>query len=148
MKARGNTITGYVFCLMCGLLLVTGCGNNIRIKTYIDGADTVKIQGNKVWYEHETFDLPGNWHGRNAPTMINGKPWIPVWHDNTSEPYEHLEPVFKPQSPAKIKLKKNLGRGEVTISERPSPQNNQTVSLHFVDDAPGADWYDVTVNWK
>ena len=35
----------------------------IKIKALIDGADVVKIQGNKLWYEHESWELPGRWNG-------------------------------------------------------------------------------------
>ena len=52
----------------------------IKIKALIDGADTIKIQGNKVWYEHESWDLPGKWQGRDENTLINDMPWHPTWH--------------------------------------------------------------------
>jgi hypothetical protein len=121
----------------------------VKIKALIDGADTVKVQGHKVWYEHESWDLPGRWQGRDEPTIINGKTWRPEWNGETSVAFESLKPAFNPQSPEETRLTKLTGRGEVTISQMPSPENNQTLAIHF-DDAPfqGAAWYEVVVNWK
>jgi len=131
-------------CLVLGLML--GCTKTVKIKAYIDGSDTVKIQGNKLWFEHEEFDLPGDHNTK--PTLINGKPWRPAWNDKTSIAYEGLRPAFKPGAPAEIKLTKLSGRGEVNISEMPTPENNQTLAIHFNDEPPGADWYEVRIDWK
>jgi hypothetical protein len=133
-------------CLMGGLMLVTGCSKSVKIKAYIDGSDTVKIQGRKIWFEHEEFNLPGDHDTK--PTLINGKPWRPEWNDKISAAYVGLDPVFIPHSPADIKLTKLTGRDEVKISEMPSPENNQTLAVHFNDEPPGADWYEVTIAWK
>jgi len=132
--------------LVCGLMLCAGCSKTVKIKAYIDGADTVKIQGRKIWYEHEEFNLPGDHDTK--PTLINGKPWRPAWNDNISVAYDGLKPAFHPGSPADIKLTKLAGRGEVQISEMPTPENNQTLAIHFHDEPPGADWYEVTIVWK
>jgi hypothetical protein len=130
--------------------------NVIKIRTLIDGADTVKIQGSKVWYEHHSWDLPGKWQGRDDNTLINGVPWHPEWIGNAgnsrnSDPYLSLQPAFAPKSPARIKLTKIAGRGEVGISQLPTPENHETLSVHL-DDAPlefqGADWYEVIIEWQ
>jgi hypothetical protein len=145
----------------------------IRFRAFIDGADTVKIQGNKIWYEHESWELPGKSHGRDEPTIINGKKWRPAWksthrdmgftlagwvvrldihrasNDNRSSAFAGLNPAFDPQSPAEIRLTKIEGRGTVEISQMPGPKNNQTLALHFDDESfMGADWYEVTIDWK
>jgi hypothetical protein len=146
MKTLNSNFIRCVFCLLCGLMPATGCSKAVKIKAYIDGADTVKIQGNKLWYEHEEFDLPGDHDTK--PTLINGKPWRPKWNDKISAAYEGLKPAFHPRSPAEIKLTKLTGRGDVQISEMPTPENNQTLSIHFHDEPPGADWYEVTIAWK
>jgi|GEM_PF-6304991 len=128
--------------------------NVIKIKALIDGADLVKIQGNRIWYEHESWDLPGKWQGRDEPTFINDKPWHPVWHnfDDQSKPFENLQPAFAPKNPATIKLTKVAARGPVEITQLPSPTNNQTLSFRLDDsspaDFPGADWYEVTIDWQ
>jgi len=148
---RGKRWLRFAIGGLCALLLTTGCGNSsrtIQIKALIDGADTVKIQGNKIWFEHETFDLPGKWQNRDEATFINGKPWRPEWHDKTSVPFENLKPAFKPQSPAEIKLTKLIGRGVVKIAQLPAPENDQTLAVRFDDESfGGADWYEVRIDW-
>ena len=142
----------FAFGGLCALLLTTGCGHSsrtIQIKALIDGADTVKIQGNKLWFEHGSFDLPGKWQNRDEPTFINGRPWRPEWHGKTSAPFENLEPPFKPQSPAKIKLTKLIGRGVVKITRLPDTENDQTLAVRFDDESfGGADWYEVKIYWE
>ena len=128
----------------------------IKIKALIDGADTIKIQGNKVWYEHESWDLPGKWQGRDENTLINDKSWHPEWlgeasNSRSSDPYLSLRPAFSPKTPANIKLTKIAGRGEVEISQLPTPENHQTLSIHLDDSSlqyQGADWYEVTIEWN
>jgi len=130
--------------------------NIIRIRALIDGADTVKFQGNKVWFEHESWDLPGKWQGRDENTLINDVPWHPEWigtasNSRSSDPYLYLQPAFAPKSPSQIRMTKIAGRGEVGISQLPTPENQQTLSIHL-DDAPleyqGADWYEVIIEWQ
>jgi hypothetical protein len=138
-------------CLICVLLLQAGCGNarhTIKIKTFIDGVDTIKIQGSKIWYEHEEWSLPGKYEHHDEFTFINGERWHPTWDGNVSLPYENLSPSFQPHSLQDIKLIKLLGRGEVRISHLPTPENNETLSIKFRDDPPGADWYEVAIQWK
>jgi hypothetical protein len=121
----------------------------VKFRALIDGADTVKIQGKKIWYVHESWDLPGRWRQHDEPTMINDKPWRQVWHDKVSEPFEGLEPAFNPRSAADVKLTKLNGRGEAEISQPPTPENNQTLSIRFDDSSfSEADWYEVKIEWK
>jgi hypothetical protein len=128
------------------VMLLTFGSKTIKIKAYIDGADTIKIQGKIIWYEHESFDLPGDHDTK--PTLINGTPWFPQWKDNISTAYTKLKPAFEPRYPADIKLANVIGRGEVKISEMPSPANNQILSIHIYDEPGGADWYEVTIKWR
>jgi hypothetical protein len=127
--------------------------NVIQIKALIVGADTVKIQRNNVWFEQESWQ----WGDKDEPTLINGKPWHPEWlgeasDAQNSDPYLGLQPAFAPKNPASIKLTKVAGRGEVEISQLPTPENHETLSIHLDDsDAaqfPGADWYEVTIEWQ
>lgn len=114
----------------------------LTIRALIDGADTVKVQGHKIWYEHESFDLPGRWQGRDEPTFINGKQWHPVWDGEKCTPFEGLTPAFKPQSPADTSLTIITARGDVKISQMPAPDNNETLAIHFDDEQIlGAAWY-------
>lgn len=133
-------------------MLMCGCdgssGNTIKIKAYIDGKDILKIQGNKVWWQHEQAGFPGDPKGGNQPTFINGIAWRPQWDGSNSIPFETLAPVFRPKSPAQVTLTKLSGRGDAAISELPTPENNGTLSVYFNDEEGGADSYEVSILWK
>lgn len=146
MRTLGKKWMRGAVCLLCGLLFTTGCGKSVKIKAYIDGADTLKIRRNKIWFEHEEFELPGDHNSK--PTLINNKPWRPQWHDNVSSSYESLTPAFNPHSADSVRLTKLSGRGEVAITELPTIQNDETLAIHFKDEPLGADWYEVTIEWK
>jgi len=69
----------------------------------------------------------------------------------SSDPYFSLQPAFAPKSPPQIKITKIAGRGEVGISQLPTLENHETLSVHL-DDAPleyqGAAWYEVIIEWQ
>ncbi|ERR1700722_15345776 len=163
MNAKKWVLRG--LCLVC-VVVQSGCqsassnssgttvatdssSHTIKIRALIDGADTIKIRGHEIWYEHESWDLPGRWQGRDELTMVNDKPWHPEWDGDKSAPYEGLKPAFKPQSPSETKLAKINARGDVTISQMPSAENDQTLAIHLDDsDILGAAWYEVEISWK
>ena len=121
----------------------------ITIKARIDGRDILKIQGNRVWWEHETGCLPGDPQGDNAPTFINGIAWRPQWDGSNSIPFEALAPFFRRKPPVQVTLNKLSGRGETAISDLPTPANTNTLSVYFNDEEEGgADWYEVSILWK
>jgi len=112
----------------------------LKFRTFLDGVDVIKLSGNKLWIEHQSWQMP-------ARIKINGKPWSPVWNANTSEPYT-LHPAFVPSAPEKVKLSKKAGRGAITVSELPTAANNKTLSITLDDGSwGGADWYEFTVSW-
>ena len=123
--------------------------NVITIRAFIDDKDVLKIQGNKVWWEHELGAFPGDPTGANQPTIINGIAWRPQWDGTNSIPFEASARVFWRKSPAQVTCTKLSGRGDAAISELPSAENNSTLSVYFNDEeAGGADWYEVSILWK
>ena len=137
--------------LISGLMLVCGCNqapNSIKIKAFIDDKDVIKIQGNKVWWEHGQGAFPGDPKGANQPTFINGVVWRPQWEGTNSLPFESLAPAFRPKHPEQVTLTKLSGRGEAVISEWPTPANEGTLSVSLTDEPGGADWYEVSILWK
>jgi RNA polymerase sigma factor (sigma-70 family) len=152
-KMKTALVVGAAVVLTAGTATTIGVKHylsprTIRIRAYIDGTDIIKIQGKKIWYEHLEFNLPGDPKSRKAATTINGLQWYPQWQEQTSSFFENLTPAFQPGSPPQVKLSKVLGRGVAEIQELPTPENNKTLSLYFHDDDPGADWYEVVVEWK
>jgi hypothetical protein len=121
---------------------------HLKIKSFIDGADVIKIQANKIWYEHESWNLPGRWEGRNEPTFINEKEWIPEWEGRNSKPFDEIQPPLPTEADTRIYASETQGRGPVYVIERPNAGNDYVLSL-YLDDAAidGADWYEVLVQW-
>lgn len=112
----------------------------MTFRASVDGVDVVKIHGYRLWIEHEDFQLP-------IKIKINGSVWNPAWDGSISASYT-LRRAFSPGNPADIKLVKLRGRGDVSILEMPSPDNNQTLAIKL-DDGPygGADLYEFTLSW-
>jgi hypothetical protein len=140
---RINHVMAMVLVGIAGLALFTGCGQQraLTIKMLVDGSDVVKVSGNKLWIDHEQFLRPQR-------ILLNGKLWIPQWTTNVSAPFEGLQPPFAPWDPGKIKVSKKAGRGTVTITQRPSAENDQTLGIRIDDnEQPGADRYTIRVTW-
>src|SRR5271154_7005167 len=124
------------------LAIFNGCSRQktLTIKAFVDGSDVIKVNGDKLWFEHESFKLPER-------ISINGKSWIPQWDANTNATYENLSPAFRPRDPKKIQISKKLGRGDISVVQMPLPENNETLAIRVNDDAPGADWYEFQISW-
>jgi hypothetical protein len=140
---RINHVMAMVLVGIAGLALFNGCGPQrvLTISADIDGSDVVKVSGNKLWIEHEDFQLPQR-------IILNDKVWIPQWTTNVSAPFEGLQPPFAPRGPGKIKVSKKAGRGTVTITQRPSAENDQTLAIRIDDNEQGgADRYTIRVSW-
>lgn len=123
----------------------------LNFKGYVDGTDVLKISGRRLWLEHLAWQHPkqisingGKW---NPVWSADSSPTFPEWNDNKTRPYTLNRP-FKPTSPDSIRLTKKAGRGVVTIIQKPTPENEQTLAIQ-IDDGPysGADSYELTVSW-
>ena len=134
--------------LAFALRSATPTRNMITIRAFIDDKDVLKIQGNKVWWEHELGAFPGDPKGVNQPTFINGIAWQPQWDGTNSIPFESLAPAFRPKHAEQVTFNKLSGRGDAVISESPTPANTNTISVYFNDEEGGADWYEVNILWK
>ena len=124
------------------LVFVSGCGKPhvLVFRAVVDGVDVVKVSGDRLWIEHEDFQLP-------SQIFVNNKPWHPVWTDKVSAPLEGLSPAFKPRDSMKVKLTQLKGRGPVSIIQLPTSANNQTLAFRINDSDGGADTYQISVSW-
>jgi len=112
----------------------------MKFKAHVDGADVVKLRGQNVWIEHQSWNLPNQ-------MTVNGKKWAPQWNGSTSAPYK-LGWGLVQRRAANIKLTRQIGRGTITILEMPTPENQETLSIQMDDGAFGcADWYEFVVSW-
>jgi hypothetical protein len=112
----------------------------MTFRAHVDGTDVVKLRGNSVWIDHQSWQLPDK-------LTVNGRKWSPQWNGNTSAPYKLGWGVDRRRA-ANIKLTKLAGRGIISIAEMPTPQNQETLSIQLDDsDYGGADWYEFVVSW-
>ncbi|MGA2853961.1 MAG: PH domain-containing protein [Verrucomicrobiota bacterium] len=135
-----------IACVALVIALVTFLASHSRhqlsVRAFIDGRDVLKVRGNRLWFEHETANLPG----RNI--FVNGKAWSPSWTNNVSAEYVGLTPAFRPSKAQNVQIKKQVGRGIISIAQFPSPANEETLAVRLDDDEPGgADWYEVVITW-
>jgi beta-lactamase regulating signal transducer with metallopeptidase domain len=141
--------------LASGQLALEKVKDGVHIKAFVDGKDTIKIRGDELWYEHHRWDLPGKWRDTlgnidyDEPTYINGVAWKPEWQEGVSKPYHLVEVVLPREANDRINLTKIAGRGLVSITDTPKPENEYTLSVLFDDDMPfaGAAWYEAVIQW-
>lgn len=133
-------------CLLLGVVIIAwpiyffAGTRKMTFKAYVDGTDVVKLRGQNVWIEHQSWNLP-------IKISVNGKKWDPQWNGSTSALYK-LGWGFIQHRAANIKLTRHIGRGTITILEMPTSENQETLSIQMDDGAfGGADWYEFVVSW-
>ncbi|MEO6452440.1 MAG: T9SS type A sorting domain-containing protein [Ginsengibacter sp.] len=121
---------------------------SMTFRAYIDGSDYIHVLGNKVWYVHRNFQLPGKWDGANEPTYINGNVWFPDWSGDISDKYTLLNPPLASPIISDVTIEKISGRGPVTLTQFPDADNNYEAIILADDDPPGGpDWYEFKLKW-
>lgn len=96
----------FLFLTLFFLLITTFVfSGTIKISALVDGSDYIKIKGNSVWVEHRNY-----------------------------EPIKDLKYKFDPESglpdeEVSIDLRKEEGSGPVTIVQKPSRDNNYTLTI-------------------
>ncbi|MHA2248865.1 MAG: fibronectin type III domain-containing protein [Candidatus Kariarchaeaceae archaeon] len=122
-------------------------------KSYIDGLDQIRLQGNKLWIDHKEYQLPGRlfYPDENFPTYVNGFEWYPNW------PYEDpreqtcdalIGKTLIPEMNWEYSLSPIAVRdeGSVSILENPSQLNNFTLIIEIDDINEGAAfWYEFNI---
>jgi hypothetical protein len=130
---------------LIALTMAAGCSHKpaLTLRAYIDGSDVVKINGDRLWIEHDTFGLPGKLF------YVNGQTWTPTWTTNgVSSEFAGLNPPFLARVGQKIQVTKRIGRGVVSIQQFPSADNDGTLAVRINDDDfGGADWYEIGISW-
>lgn len=121
----------------------------------IDGSDLVHLKGNKVWYEHRSWSLPGQGGGENQPTHVNGVNWFPSWNGNDSD-FTTL-PTGLPQSGMPRLSVDVLGgdnyvrnqKSALRIVQMPTAANGYEAVLLLDDDKDaGAHWCVFSLAWS
>jgi hypothetical protein len=130
----------------------------VTVRALIDGHDHLILKGSTAQWRHFEFAAPGRIGGRNEATIINGISWTPQWEDSdmdkevrvdksVSDRFEQVQPLI-PGAPMTVSLQKIRCRGEATIAQQPSADNDFTTIVDFDDNvAGGAAWYQVTLTF-
>jgi RNA polymerase sigma factor (sigma-70 family) len=130
----------------------------VTVRALIDGHDHLILKGATAQWRHFEFAAPGRINGRNEPTIINGVSWTPQWDDSDmdkevrveksmSDKFEQIQPSI-PNAPMTVSLQKIRCRGDATIAQQPSADNDFTTIVDFDDNAAaGAAWYQVTLTF-
>jgi len=141
VSAIGAACVALVVVLLA-FLVGFGHRQQLTVRAFIDGSDVIKVSDNKLWFEHDTFGLPGK------TIFVNGQAWTPEWNDKVSTVFAGLNATFKPHDAQKIQITKLIGRGTVSVEEFPTPANNETLAVRIDDDDfNGADWYEIAISW-
>lgn len=117
-----------------------GTTRRVTIKLAVDGSDTIKIGGGRLWIEHGDAKKP-------IAISVNGVKWEPVWNGSTSEAFIGFSGGLAPFGAEKVSVRQGKGRGQTKIVEPPTDQNQQTLSFHIQDGGNGADEYEVRITW-
>jgi beta-lactamase regulating signal transducer with metallopeptidase domain len=104
----------------------------LTFKATIDGSDTFHIREDRAWYEHHQWKHPF------GTTLINGEEWTPEWETpRLSSPATLGTVPFK--NSQIIRIKKRAGRGTISITEKPTIENNYTLSILINDGGYGGE---------
>ena len=122
--------------------------DNVRLRLYVAGEDEVFVDGEGVWIEHKSGDLPGRHASGDgfSPVEINGVAWQPVWQGEKTRKVYFQEKVEIPHN-AHYRLVKHKARDIAQIEDRPQ-EAGEAVSVIFADNEDAADWYDVELHWS
>lgn len=142
----------------------------LALTAYIDGRSQLVMQGGSIYWHHFDFAAPGRHFdapGGNVPTTFNGDPWYPVWpgdppNHNPADPIDNEvrcgdcttidNYLDAPPLAAKeqvVALNAISARGEVSIVQQPSAQNDFTLIVEFDDDMlSGPEWYSIVLAYE
>jgi|GEM_PF-3491822 len=114
----------------------------LRIEALIDGRSLLVLRRGTARWQHLRAAAPGRDLGRDAPTVINGVPWLPAWPDvpdaqNTdcncsSDAFDGVRPAI-PAQVRNVELALIEARSPVVVAEQPAPDNDFAVVLDFDD---------------
>jgi hypothetical protein len=117
-----------------------GTNRRIVLKLRVDGADIIKIGGGRLWIVHDGAKRP-------IDISVNGIKWEPNWDGAKSEPFTGFVPGLAPFAEPTVSVKQTKGRGQTTVVEPPTAENQQILSCRIQDGGNGADDYELRITW-
>ena len=122
----------------------------VTLRVWIDGLSQLVIQPGGVQWSHLEYGTPGRQPpNTNAPTVLDGFEWYPVWPSTlpccSGQSSSTLSTQIAPGTNS-VSLTTLAGRGSASISQQPTDANGRTLIVTFDDRfSPGADWYEVVL---
>lgn len=124
---------------------------NLRIGALIDGRSWLVLDDDTAQWHHFDYAAPGRHFFLDEPTVLNGAEWFPTWPDEPdaenrdcdcfSDVFTGLDPAILDVAFA-VDLRILRGRGEITVVQQPSEDNDFTTIIEFNDNPPsGPAWY-------
>ncbi|HEX5176339.1 MAG TPA: hypothetical protein VFV83_04875 [Chthoniobacteraceae bacterium] len=124
----------------------------IVIEAFVDGPSTLRFTRSGFYWQNGPNAKPGRLGGRNEPTYVNGKEWMPKWRKpgsdrgrDSSEPFAwsigqtdlqfHVESI-------------GTERGEIGIEKRKEIEGKRQKGEFWItipDPEPGARWYKLLI---
>ncbi len=127
-------------------------GADLVVSVQIDGESQLVIQRDRLFWDHVQFDRPGRAGyptSESFPTLVNGYAWYPGWPstpNNSAGPSSGLLASVN-FSTNGITMDQQAGRGQVTIVQQPTADNDFRLIVDFDDTAVGgADQYTIILH--
>lgn len=123
----------------------------LRVGALIDGRSWLVLDDDTAQWHHFDYAAPGRHFFLDEPTVLNGVEWFPAWPDEPdaenrdcdclSDVFTGLVPAI-PERGFSVDLRILRGRGEVTVVQHPSSENDFTAIIEFDDNPPpGPAWH-------
>ena len=160
------TLVSLVGCMGQGQLPEMGEDDKLCIQVLIDGRDILYLKGDKIWIQHEAYDMPGKWAGQDLPVTIYtdrdrnsrsdrrpGQKWKLKWNGNLTqqETIENGTPIPNygewDEDNFKVEIR-TIGYGRGKVQHYPNAVNDYTLVIELDDIEPdGAHWFGIYINW-
>jgi hypothetical protein len=112
--------------------------NVIKIQAYIDGRSRLAIRSNTARWLNLEYNVPGVHGTTSRPTIINRSMWFPTWTKDPagtgslSDEFTHVTPPL-PLTPMTATVKPITARGQISIIQQPTADNQYTLIVEFDD---------------
>ena len=123
----------------------------ITLEAFVDGPSTLRFTRTGFWWQNGPNAKPGRLGGKNEPTYVNGKPWIPKWRNGSDRGGDRSDSYSWSISSTDLEYSVqsiSVQRGEFEIEERKPIEGKRQGGEFWItipDPEPGARWYKLVI---